>query len=226
MAAESSAAQSEPAPTMPTNATAAPAPRLAPAPQPTPAPQSIPASQPAAAPVSASAESEPQSEPAPVAPVKRLSGIGSIADKLGTISIKSTVQDLEQRQSNEASTRMEQPLTNDTISLYWQRLIEVKTSLPERILNGLREARPQIDGDMIIIHTKNAYLGVELRPYMVELLEWMRKASGMPDLNSRVEVEYEEQKVLVYSATDKYQVMSDENPQLHELRKLLPDIDM
>ena len=224
MAAESNVAQSEPAPPIPASGTAASQPT--PADQPTPALQQIPATQPVAAPVSAPATTEPQAAPATVAPVRRLSGIGSIADKLGTISIKTTVQDLEQRQSDEASMRMEQPLTNDTISLYWQRLIEAKASLPERVLSGLREATPQIDGDMIIIHTKNAYLDVELRPYMVELLEWMRKASGKPDLNSRVEVEYEEQKALVYSATDKYQVMADENPQLHELRKLLPDIDM
>ena len=144
----------------------------------------------------------------------------------GSVSIKWSLQQLHQQREQTESIRMEQPLTNETISMYWQRLIEFKKELPERIHNSMVEAQPRIEGQMIILHTKNAYLEVELRPYMVELLEWLRRASGMPDLNCSVEVEYEQTEAKAYSAVDKYQVMSEENPRLHDLRKLLPDIDM
>lgn len=65
----------------------------------------------------------------------------------------------------------------------------------------------------------------ELRPFKVEILEWMRKRTGCRELNFHVIVEQVEREKIIYAPRDKYEAMLAANPTLETFHILFPEID-
>ena len=118
------------------------------------------------------------------------------------------------------------PLSQEQLAAYWAEMVSAMgTELPKLAeqLKG-RELRWESD-DMFVIVVNNSYLDAEIRPNLIRMLTYLRKKSGRPLLNCRVEVVYEEHEAVAYLPRDKYDVMVRQNPALENFRVLFPDVD-
>lgn len=144
---------------------------------------------------------------------------------LGAGAGKSIAQ--PQAESQPAVPQETHPLTPDTVAEQWRLLLDSKRKdIPPRLLHTLSEVQVVLDGNMIVLQTEHAYLEMEMKPYKVDLLEWLRHYSGQSELNCRVEYQAKAVAPVIYSAEDKYESMLRSNPSLAELRKMLVHIDL
>ncbi len=176
--------------------------------------------QPAAQP----AGTQPLEKPA-VMPVRRVGGVHGAVPRLeGMVSIKSTKEAAVVE--DKRPERAEKQLTQESLEQYWQQMLLSRQQSTPRIAELFENVKIELQQDnVIVLYTVNTYLEVELKPYAVDVLEELRKSSGVSELNYRVEVEYEATEAVPYTPHEKYDAMMLANPVIAELRKLLPEID-
>ena len=66
----------------------------------------------------------------------------------------------------------------------------------------------------------------EFRPHRIDVMELLRKKSGMPMLECNVTPMFVTKDAIIYTAEEKYKAMLQVNPNLALLRKLFPEIDI
>ena len=118
------------------------------------------------------------------------------------------------------------PLTKDTVMDYWKQMLAIKGKEMPRIESALKEARVELNDNLVVVHTVNAYLKEEVRPFATSMMEWLRHESGNENLMLKLEIEHIEVEVKPYSSNDKYEAMVKENAMLADLRNLLTEIDL
>ena len=140
------------------------------------------------------------------------------------ISVKVTPTELPK--AEEAPTEALPPIGDEELRVCWEAMAEaMKGELP-KLSEQLKEKELRLEGEnFFVILVNNSYLDAEIRPHLIRMLTYLRKRSGRPDLNCRVEVVYEEREAVAYSPRDKYEVMSQANPALEEFRIIFPEVD-
>ncbi|MBR1766821.1 MAG: hypothetical protein IJ745_07280 [Bacteroidales bacterium] len=113
-------------------------------------------------------------------------------------------------------------LTEADLKTYWQEAGEA-LGLSEILADGLPKMgeRPglfEVDAQSV------AFLQ-NFRPHKVDVMEFMRKKTGMKMLDCKVNPLFVEKTEVIYSPDDKYAAMLAANPSLAELRKLFPMVD-
>ena len=143
----------------------------------------------------------------------------NIASMLGGISIKgigakpATVQHIEVEVK---------PLSEEDLTAYWQEagkelgLEELLAAAVPHL--GEKQGCIEIDAQTVSFHE-------EFKPKKIEVMEFLRKKTGMRMLDCKVNQLFVSKDEVIYSPEDKYQAMLEQNPQLAELRKLFPIID-
>ena len=118
------------------------------------------------------------------------------------------------------------PLSQEQLAAYWAEMVAAMGAELPKLAEQLkdRELRQESD-DMFVIVVNNSYLDAEIRPNLIRMLTYLRKKSGRPLLNCRVEVVYEEHEAVAYLPRDKYDAMVRTNPALENFRVLFPDVD-
>lgn len=114
------------------------------------------------------------------------------------------------------------PLVQEDLERYWT---EAADELGLTLL--MEKARPRL-GDQpgrIEIDAQTVSFHDDFKPHRVEVMEALRRKTGMPMLDCKVNPLFVEKDEVLYSPQDKYNAMMQVNPKLVELRKLFPQID-
>ena len=115
------------------------------------------------------------------------------------------------------------PLTQEDLERYW------KETAGELNLTDLMAAATVRMGEnqrTIDVEATETWFAADFRPHRIEVMESLRKKSGMPMLDCNVIPLFVSKGTIIYSAEDKYKAMLDVNPKLASLRKLFPEIDI
>ena len=113
------------------------------------------------------------------------------------------------------------PLTQEDLDRYWQQTAD-ELNLQQLMEKG----KPHLgEHGRIEIDAQTTYFHEEFKAHRIDVMESIRKKSGMPMLDCKVTPLYIEKDEVVYSPQDKYKAMLNVNPKLVELRKLFPQID-
>lgn len=132
-------------------------------------------------------------------------------------NVASRVNAMSQQQSATAV----QPLSQERLDKYWDKLLENELYAPL-----LRDKKVEVTSDTTFdIIANNSYFETELKEYKMPILEQLRTWTGIRDLFCSVSVRTETHEEKIYRPTDKFNAMAEENPAIHELRKLLTEID-
>lgn len=155
---------------------------------------------------------QPKPAPAPMA--------GGPGPKLvGSISIKAVTSVKPEPTRLQAEVK---PLTQEDLERYWDEaatelgLVEVMKNATVRM--GEHIGRFEVDA-------QTTYFADEFRSHKIDVLESLRKKTGMQLLDCRVNPLFIEQDEKAYSPDDKYNAMLEENHHLATFRKLFTEID-
>lgn len=114
------------------------------------------------------------------------------------------------------------PLTQEDLERYWNETA-AKLGLVE--LMGEASVHLGEQTGVIGIDAKTVSFNDEFKPHRIDVMEELRRLSGMPMLDCKVTPLFVKKEEVVYSPLDKYRAMMELNPKLAELRKLFPTID-
>ena len=114
------------------------------------------------------------------------------------------------------------PLVQEDLERYWAETAE-KLGLKELLADatvhlGEHTGTIEIDAQTVSFHD-------EFKPHRINVMEELRRLSGMPMLDCKVTPLFVAKDEVIYTPLDKYRAMLEVNPKLAELRKLFPTID-
>ena len=79
---------------------------------------------------------------------------------------------------------------------------------------------------IIDIEATETWFASDFRPHRIEVMESLRKKSGMPMLECNVIPLYVSSGTIIYTAEEKYKAMLESNPAIASMRRLFPEIDL
>jgi len=115
------------------------------------------------------------------------------------------------------------PLTQEDLERYWLETAE------ELNLKDLMKAAKVHVGEtqrVVDIEATETWFATDFRAHRTDVMELLRKKSGMPMLECNVIPLFVSKGTIIYSAEDKYKAMLELNPHLVALRKMFPEIDI
>lgn len=120
-----------------------------------------------------------------------------------------------------------EPLTQEQLDTLWKETLNaMKEPLP-RLYEQLQDKEVALESDdKFVIHVSNSYTEQEIKNNIIRILTYMRKRSGHPKLNCRVEITVVEREAKPYTARDKYDALLAQNPVLEMMRVIFPDVEM
>lgn len=169
------------------------------------------------APVAPAAAPAPQRQP--VGRVHRLGGINiKPSEAVPTADVAQLVKGEEQQELP--------PLELEMLKPWWAEALHKLKAEQPKLAESLGSRELKVDGkDHFVILVPNAYNEAEIKPYLVGLLETLRRLSGRRMLNCSIEIVYEEKAAVIYSPRDKYDALSAKNPALNTFKVLFPEVD-
>lgn len=123
------------------------------------------------------------------------------------------------------ATRLEadvKPLEQEDLERYWH---EAAVELELEELMGNAKVRVGEHHGRFEVDAQTTYFADEFKPHRIDVLEAIRKRTGMRLLDCRVNPMFVEQTGRAYSPEDKYKVMMERNAEMGSMRHLFPEID-
>lgn len=114
------------------------------------------------------------------------------------------------------------PLTDEALRRYWDETAK-ELGLADLMKDGSVHLGEK--NGLFEVEAQTTWFHDEFKPHKMEVLELMRKKSGMPMLDCKVNPLFVSKDEVIYSPDQKYNAMLDHNPNLMGLRRLLPNID-
>lgn len=114
------------------------------------------------------------------------------------------------------------PLTQEDLERYWNE-VSAELELTEIMKNAT--VRMGEHTGCFEVDAQTTYFADEFRSHKIEVLEAMRRKSGMGMLNCKVNPMFVEENAKAYNPDDKYNAMLQHNPNLASLRHLFTEID-
>ena len=115
------------------------------------------------------------------------------------------------------------PLRQEDLERYWHETAE-ELKLAE--LMSAAKVRLGENHRTIDIEATETWFANDFRPHRIEVMEQLRKKSGMPMLDCNVIPLFVSKETIIYTAEEKYRAMLERNPSLGAMRKLFPEIDL
>ena len=115
------------------------------------------------------------------------------------------------------------PLTQEDLDIYWKEIAE-ELNLKE--LMAAAEVHLGENNRTIDVQATETWFATDFRPHRIDVMELLRKKSGMPMLECNVIPRFISKGTLIYTAEEKYKAMLQVNPKLATLRHLFPEIDI
>lgn len=118
----------------------------------------------------------------------------------------------------------------EALQQYWQEMVAAMAKSEkkefQKLSEQLKERPLEMEGeDKFVIVVSNSYAESEVKPFLIQILKYLRKRAQRPMLNCRTKVVYVERKSKAYSPRDKYDVMQATNPAIDTFRILFPEVD-
>lgn len=113
-------------------------------------------------------------------------------------------------------------LTQEDLARYWQ---EAAAELGLEELMAQAEVKLGEHPGRIEIDAQTVGFNDDFKPHRINVMEALRRRTGMPMLDCKVNPLFIAKDEVIYSPNDKYNAMLSRNPKLLELRKLFPQID-
>ena len=122
-------------------------------------------------------------------------------------------------------------LTQEQLQKCWLSLFDEASlatfSDSKRVTTFLKDVTPRLsDDNSIEIKLTSSFAEHEVKIILSEVMNHLRKITGTNELTPRIVVEVEQKAAKPYQSVEKYENMLKINPELAELRKILPDIDI
>lgn len=115
------------------------------------------------------------------------------------------------------------PLTQEDLERYWH---EAADELNLKELMAAAEVRLGENQRIIDVQATETWFATDFRPHRIDVMELLRRKSGMPMLECNVIPMFVTKGTVIYTAEEKYKAMLQVNPQLAALRHLFPEIDL
>lgn len=114
-------------------------------------------------------------------------------------------------------------LTQSDLERYWN-----ETAEELGLVDLMKNATPKLGEGVgkIEVDAETTWFYDDFKPHKIDVMELLRKKTGMPLLDCKVNPLFVEKGKKIYSATDKYAEMLKRNPRLASLRQLFPEIDL
>lgn len=143
------------------------------------------------------------------------------------VSLKQTKNKIVQDTALQSAPVEVKELTQELLDSCWSQMLAQIQTTEEKLFSHLsgRDVKLEENSTFVII-VSNSYVEASIKPFIVRILSFLRKKTGHPELNCRIEIVAEERKVVTYFASEKYEAMAARNPDLEHLRILFPDIDL
>ncbi len=138
----------------------------------------------------------------------------------GSISIKMPPPPPPAKQQVHVESK---PLTQEDLERYWQ---EVASELDLKELLGAAKVHLGETQRVVDVEATETWFATDFRAHRTDVMELLRKKSGMPMLECNVIPLFVSKGTIIYSAEEKYKAMLEVNPHLVALRKLFPEIDI
>lgn len=125
-----------------------------------------------------------------------------------------------------------QKLSQSVLLDFWEVLFAPETlssfSDPDKVTNFLKNVKPELedDGKTVTITLASSFAEHEVKKVLPEIMNHLRRISGVHALTPKIEVKVEEKAAKPYQSGEKYETLLKINPELASLRKILPDIDI
>ena len=114
------------------------------------------------------------------------------------------------------------PLTQEDLDRYWRETGE-ELGLTELMKDGTVKLGEQ--HGVIEVDAQTTYFHDEFKPHKIEVLELLRRKSGMKMLDCKVNQLFVGKEEVIYSPDEKYKTMVEANPVMQHMRRLFPSID-
>ena len=153
--------------------------------------------------------------PSPAQPV-----LGKTSLLQGSISIKASATVAPPRPRLQVDVK---PLTQDDLERLWHEAGE-QLGLAELLSASkvkLGDAPNTFD-----VEATTVYFSDDFKPHKIDVLQFIRNKTGLRMLDCKVIPLYINKEAIPYSAEEKYRIMVKQNPQLAELIKIFPEIDI
>lgn len=137
----------------------------------------------------------------------------------GSISIKPQVEVKVDTDKLQVEAK---PLVQDDLERYWHEVAE-ELGLSEVMKNATVRVGEHVG--RFDIDAQTTYFADEFRPHKIDVLEALRRRSGLRMLDCQVHPLFVEQDEKVYSPDDKYNAMLQANENLAAMRHIFPEID-
>lgn len=137
----------------------------------------------------------------------------------GSISIASAAPEKVEVAKLQAEVK---PLTQEDLERYWREVGD-ELDLTELIKDGAVKLGEQ--HGTIEVDAQTTYFHEDFKPHKIEVLEALRRKSGMKMLECKVNQLFVGKDEVIYSPDEKYKTMVEANPALQQMRRLFPNID-
>lgn len=129
----------------------------------------------------------------------------------------------------EVKSATEEPqaaLTDEMLQAAWQEYNQSLKEHHEQLRSLLADKKVALASENSFnLLANNFYFETEMKPFMMDMIIFMRSHTGIPNLNCDIVVEKADEKDAVpYTADEKFAAMASINPAIVELRKMFPDI--
>ena len=114
------------------------------------------------------------------------------------------------------------PLTQEVLERYWQEAAD-ELGLQET----MQAATPRLGEHVgrFEVDAQTVWFADDFRPHKIDVLEALRRRTGMRMLDCHVNPMFVAEEEKAYSPDDKYAAMLQRNGQLAAMRRIFPEID-
>lgn len=167
-------------------------------------------------------------KPAAVEPPRRQipPGIYPMADPLKPV-IEEAKRKVESETQQEAAL-----LTEETLKEIWEEMLSEDkekaiddTEKIRDILSGSKATVSEEERDVIELTMPGSYSEASIKPYMSQIMTYLRNRTGNPLLQMKTKVVKEDRERKIYGPKATYAEMLKINPRLEELHKIFGTLD-
>ena len=166
------------------------------------------------------AKLEPIERPSNVKVIRKLgsSFTPSIKDALAGKVEENKVQVEEQKSTYNEYENFSEPFSYDQLAIKWKAFLNLIADRPN-LVSTLSNTPELVEGNKLILKIGNSVQEEDVRQIKPELISWLRKELRNSGIELSTRLEKMESERMLFSDSEKMQMMMQKNPNLYELKQ-------